>query len=152
MDEARVGKEVDQLAQELDGAAGTLDPAAPTQAKRQPGEDLAVVAGQRLAGAAVPEVHPRVEERVGAKFPFTDRQPETLRQFAKLAAPDESTLPEGDLKTQYLAGARAVQQADYAAAFEAFIGVLEKDRDYANGAAKNACKPITIFILNIIYI
>ena len=71
---------------------------------------------------------------------------ETLRQFAKLAAPDESTLPEGDLKTKYLVGARAVQQADYAAALEAFIGVLEKDRDYANGAAKNACKTIIQYL------
>ena len=71
---------------------------------------------------------------------------ETLRQFAKLAAPDESTLPEGDLKTKYLAGTRAVQKADYAAALEAFIGVLEKDRDYANGAAKNACKTIIQYL------
>ena len=70
----------------------------------------------------------------------------TLRQFAQLATPDESMLPEGDLKAKYLAGTRAVQQADYAAALEAFIGVLEKDRDYANGAAKNACKTIIQYL------
>ena len=70
----------------------------------------------------------------------------TLRQFAQLATPDESMLPEGDLKAKYLAGTRAVQQANCAAALEAFIGVLEKDRDYANGAAINACKTIIQYL------
>lgn len=77
--------------------------------------------------------------------PQSDRA-NTLRQFAQLAAPDESALPEGDLKAQYLAGSRAVQQADYAAALEAFISVLEKDRHYANGAAKDACKVIIQYL------
>ena len=71
---------------------------------------------------------------------------DTLRQFAHLASPNESELPEGDLKGKYLAGTRAVQKADYATALEAFIGVLEKDRDYANGAAKDACKTIIQYL------
>jgi len=71
---------------------------------------------------------------------------DTLRQFAHLASPNESKLPEGDLKERYLTGTRAVQKADYAAALDAFIGVLEKDRDYANGAAKNACKTIIQYL------
>ena len=69
-----------------------------------------------------------------------------LRQLAQVAAPDESALPEGDLKNNYLTGVRAVQQADYSAALEAFISVLEKDRDYANGAAKDACKTIIQYL------
>ncbi|MDP6036533.1 MAG: thioredoxin [Verrucomicrobiota bacterium] len=69
-----------------------------------------------------------------------------LRQFAQLASPNESKLPEGDLKGKYLAGTRAVRKADYSTALEAFIGVLEKDRDYANGAAKDACKTIIRYL------
>ncbi|MBL62184.1 MAG: thioredoxin [Opitutae bacterium] len=77
--------------------------------------------------------------------PHSDRA-DTLRQFATLAAPDETALPDGDLKALYLQGANAVAQADYAAALEAYIGVLEKDRQYANGAAKDAAKTIMQYL------
>ncbi len=92
------------------------------------------------AAAALKTLEPILEGH--SQFDRAD----TLRQIAQLAVPDESMLPEGDLKTKYLAGTRAVQKADYAAALEAFIGVLEKDRDYASGAAKNACKTIIQYL------
>jgi putative thioredoxin len=65
----------------------------------------------------------------------------TLGHLAGLPGrPD--TLPPGPARDRFVAGATAVRKGDFAAAFDAFIEVLETDRAYADGAAKSACRAI----------
>ncbi|MHC1766073.1 MAG: thioredoxin [Verrucomicrobiia bacterium] len=66
----------------------------------------------------------------------------TLGRLAQLPG-QPSGLPEaGLLRERYLAGAAAVRSGDFAAALPAFIEVLEKDRSFDDGGAKEACKSI----------
>jgi putative thioredoxin len=65
----------------------------------------------------------------------------TLAGIAQLG--DQATaLPEGKARERYLAGAAAVRAGDFAAALAAFIEVLERNKQYGEGGAKNACKAI----------
>ena len=65
----------------------------------------------------------------------------TLARLARLAS-QPTALPATKIRERYLAGAAAVQAGDFAAALTAFIAVLEKDKQYDNGGAKEACKAI----------
>jgi putative thioredoxin len=65
----------------------------------------------------------------------------TLAQLAQLAS-HPTALPEATVREQYLAGATAVLSGNFGAALEAFIGVLERNKQYENGGAKEACKAI----------
>ena len=128
-----------------EGAAATAAQKAGSVLKEEPGNNEARVL---LAEAQLRDDAPAAIETLEPILPGHPEceRAETLRQFAQLATPDEAALPEGDLKDRYLEGARAIAQADYAAALEAFIGVLERDRHYANGAAKDACKTIIQYL------
>jgi putative thioredoxin len=65
----------------------------------------------------------------------------TLARLAHLAkAP--ATLPEANARDKYLAGAAAVGSGNFGPALEAFIAVLERNKQYDNGGAKEACKAI----------
>lgn len=65
----------------------------------------------------------------------------TLARLARLAS-QPTALPATNICERYLAGAAAVQSGDFAAALTAFIAVLERDKQYDNGGAKEACKAI----------
>jgi len=69
---------------------------------------------------------------------------DALRSLARLSqlAKNPSALPEANVRDRYLAGAAAVGSGNFGAALEAFIGVLERNRQYENGGAKEACKAI----------
>lgn len=69
---------------------------------------------------------------------------QVLRQLLQLVllSNDATALPAGELRERFLSGARALVQADYATALEAFLEVLRKDGRWANGAAKDACKVV----------
>lgn len=67
-----------------------------------------------------------------------------LRVLASLAlaADAPAGLPKGKMKERYLEGAKAVKAGDHSAALEAFIEVIDRQRDYAKEGAKEACKAI----------
>ncbi len=65
----------------------------------------------------------------------------TLASVAQLAQ-NPAALPEAKVRDRYLAGAAAVRSGNFGAALEAFIQVLERNKQYDNGGAKNACKAI----------
>ncbi len=67
-----------------------------------------------------------------------------LRTLARLSrmANDPKNLPEAKVRQKYLAGAAAVQAGNYDPALDAFIQVLQRDKEYDKGGAKEACKAI----------
>jgi putative thioredoxin len=65
----------------------------------------------------------------------------TLARLAQLAN-GPAALPEAKVRDRYLAGAAAVRSGNFALALEAFIEVLERNQQYDNGGAKDACKAI----------
>ncbi len=71
-------------------------------------------------------------------------QANAIRMLARLALLTKApaSLPEASVRSKYLAGAAAVRSGDFAAAVEAFIEVLERNKQYDNGGAKEACKAI----------
>jgi putative thioredoxin len=73
---------------------------------------------------------------------------EALLVLAKLAATAEQAerLPESPARERFLDGARAVRAGDWARALEAFIEVLRLQRDYADGAAKEAGRSVFVLL------
>ena len=65
----------------------------------------------------------------------------TLARLAHLAK-DLTALPEANVRDNYLAGAATVSSGNFGPALEAFIQVLERNKQYDNGGAKEACKAI----------
>jgi hypothetical protein len=61
-------------------------------------------------------------------------------------AGDPDAVPEGPGHERFLDGARAIRAGDFAAAFEAFIEVLQQDRDFAAGLAKDAGRAIILLL------
>jgi len=51
-------------------------------------------------------------------------------------------MPEAKVREKYLAGAAAIRAGSFETALEAFIEVLERDKQYDNGGAKEACKAV----------
>lgn len=75
-------------------------------------------------------------------------QAEAVQTLARVAlAPSHpQDLPESPAKERFLAGARAVRAGDWAAALEAFIEVLRRERDYADGAARDAGRSVFVLL------
>lgn len=75
-------------------------------------------------------------------------QVDALWALARAAATAEraEALPAGAGREPYLAGARAVRAGDYAAALEAFVESLRRQRDFADGAAKEAGRAVFVLL------
>jgi putative thioredoxin len=75
-------------------------------------------------------------------------QAEAIEVLARVAAAADhpEALPQSPAKERFLAGARAVRTGDWAAALEAFIEVLRRQRDYADGAARDAGRSIFVLL------
>jgi putative thioredoxin len=67
---------------------------------------------------------------------------DAIRTLARLAhlASAPATLPEANVRDKYLAAATAVKSGKFGPALEGFIEVLERNKQYDNGGAKEACK------------
>ncbi len=76
-----------------------------------------------------------------SEFPEEAHAVRTLARFAELVD-HPAGLPEAKVRERYLPGATAVRCGDYETALEAFIEVLKRDNQYAQGGAKEACKAI----------
>jgi len=122
-----------------DAAAKVLEPIV----RDSTGDDEARVL---LAQALLSTDPGRVETVVEPISPDSDhaQKADSLRTLASLAQlvskPD--ALPEDTLRERYLAGAAAVRSGDFAAALDAFIEVLERNKSYDNEGAQKACKAI----------
>jgi len=90
-----------------------------------------------------PERIPPLLELIGEDSDLVEKANalRTLGKFAQLAD-NPTPLPEAKVRQRYLEGAREVKAGDYGAALEAFIQVLERDKQYDNGGAKDACRAI----------
>jgi putative thioredoxin len=90
-----------------------------------------------------PERTAKLLESVAPNLDYTDKA-SALRTLARLAqmAKSPAALPEAKVRDKYLAGAAAVRSGDFGAALQAFIEVVEQDKEYDNGGAKAACKAI----------
>ncbi len=75
-------------------------------------------------------------------------QVEALRTLAgvAMALDHPQELPESPAKEPFLAAARALRGADWTGAMEAIIEVLRRQRDYADGAAREAGRAIFILL------
>lgn len=67
-----------------------------------------------------------------------------LRTLARLLlrAGTPPGLPDAPARESYLAGAAAVRRGDWDAALQGFLGVLERQKDYDHGSAREACRAI----------
>jgi putative thioredoxin len=90
-----------------------------------------------------PERSATLLERVEPDSEFAERA-NAVRTLARLAqlADHPTTLPEAKVRERYLAGATAARSGNFGAALEAFIEVLERNKQYENEGAKEACKAI----------
>ena len=86
--------------------------------------------------------------RVAEDDPQLGDRAEALRTLAGLvtsgARPAE--LPESPAKPGFIRAALAIHHADYAAALEALLEVLQRDREYAGGAGKVAGRAIFVLL------
>jgi putative thioredoxin len=101
-----------------------------------------VLLAQALLSSA-PERIKALLEPVGPDSELADRAT-ALRTLARLAllAREPAGLPDARVRERYLSGAVGVQSGNFAEALPAFIEVLERDKAYDNGGAKEACKAI----------
>ncbi len=110
------------------------------------GEPGNLEAQVRLAQALLgtdPGRIPTLLESVPPHSEFSDRA-EAIRTLGRLAqlAKDPAALPEAEVRDKYLVGAAAVRSGNFGPALEAFIEVLERNKQYDNAGAKEACKAI----------
>jgi len=109
----------------------------------EPGNSEArVLLAQALLNSA-PDGVAGLLESLGPDSEFADKA-NALRTLARLAqlASQPDALPAANIRERYLAGAAAVQSGDFAVALAALIEVLERNKQYDNGGAKEACKAI----------
>lgn len=101
-----------------------------------------VLLAQSLLGVEPARI-PNLLDRISPDSECFD-QAGAIRTLARLvhAAKEPALLPEARVRATYLKGAAAVAGGDYGAALEAFIKVLELNRQYDNQGAKSACKAI----------
>ncbi len=99
-----------------------------------------VLLAQALLSSA-PERIPTLLEAVPPHSDFSEKA-EAIRTLARLAqlVKTSADLPDAKVRDKYLAGAAAVRSGNFGAALEAFIEVLERNKQYDNGGAKEACK------------
>jgi putative thioredoxin len=95
--------------------------------------DPAAVAGAMAGLEHEPEVGDRAEAL------------RTLGRVAALADHPEE-LPEGPMKSRFLDGARALRAGDWGGAMQAFIAVLQGQRGYADGLARDAGRAIFLHL------
>jgi putative thioredoxin len=136
---------------QLDAAQAHLEQGQPAEAARllepivavEPGNDRARVLLAQAWLATAPERVGELLAPVGDHSEWADRAA-ALRALARLAtlAARTDELPAGNVRDRYLAGARAVRNGDFGAALPAFIEVLERNKAYDNGGAKDACRAI----------
>jgi putative thioredoxin len=109
----------------------------------EPTNDEARVLLAHLLLRTSPDQIPSLLEGISQDSEFSDKA-DALRTLARLAqvAKNPTALPEGNVRENYLRGAVALSSGDFAAALEAFIQVLERNKQYDNGGAKDACKAI----------
>jgi putative thioredoxin len=109
----------------------------------EPDHDEARVLLAQAFMTTAPERSLALLKTLGPKSGFAQAA-QAVRTLARLAllARQPGGLPEARERDRYLTGAAAVRCGDYATALEALIGVLERDRNYDNGGAKEACKAI----------
>lgn len=90
-----------------------------------------------------PERAATLLDQVGTDSEFGERA-NAVRTLARLAqlASHSTALPEAKVRERYLAGAGAVRSGNFGLALEAFIEALERNKQYENGGAKEACKAI----------
>ncbi len=105
-------------------------------------DEARVLLAQALLRAA-PERSMTLLEPIGPDSDFAEKA-EALRILARLVelSSQPASLPEANVRPRYLEGARAVKAGDFAAALEAFIEVLERDKSYDNAGSQAACKAI----------
>ncbi len=124
---------------QADEAARLLEPLLETE----PRNDRARVL---LARALLGRAPQRIAELLEPVGPDSDwsAQAEALRALARVAqqARQPEQLPEAPERNRYLAGAEAVRRGDWAAALPAFIEVLERNKTYAQGNAREACRAL----------
>lgn len=69
----------------------------------------------------------------------------TLAGVALLATAPQQ-LPDARVRERFASGCQAVRAGDWATALEAFIEVIERRKDYADGRARDACRAIFQFL------
>jgi putative thioredoxin len=69
---------------------------------------------------------------------------EALRALAGIAilSDNPQQLPDAPVRERFLSGCQAVRAGDWASALAAFIEVLERRKDYAEGRAREGCRAI----------
>jgi putative thioredoxin len=138
-------------AKQLAEALGLLNEGATASAAKllepivssEPGNlEARVLLAQALLSSA-PERAATLLEPVGPNSEHADKA-NAIRTLARLARlpSHPAALPAANIRERYLAGAAAVQAGDFATALTAFIEILERDKQYDNGGAKEACKAI----------
>ncbi len=105
-------------------------------------EEARVLLAQALLGAT-PERVLTLLEPIQPSSDFADKA-SALRVLSRVVqlGGNPATLPQAPVRQQYLAGAEAVRAGDFGKALDAFIHVLERDKQYDNGGAKEACKAV----------
>src|SRR5439155_267196 len=111
-------------------------------------ERIAAEAQGRLELAKLDPEEVATTLRVAEDDPQLGDRAEALRTLAGLvtsgARPAE--LPESPAKPGFIRAALAIHHADYAAALEALLEVLQRDREYAGGAGKVAGRAIFVLL------
>jgi putative thioredoxin len=108
---------------------------------QEPAHPLARVLLAQAMLTVSPETIPDLLKGVGEDSEFADRA-KALLSLGRLAelAQQPAALPEAKVRERYLEGACAARAGDFATALPAFIEVLERNKAYDNGGAKEACK------------
>ena len=124
-------------------AAETLREVLAAEPRNVPARVLLAEALLHTDPAAVAEAMAGLEHE-----PEVGDRVEALRTLARVAALVErpAELPEAPVKARFLDGARAVRAGDWGAAMQAFIEVLQGQRGYADGIAREAGRAIFLHL------
>ena len=106
-------------------------------------EDALFLKVKATLATAPAEVGPAVNA-ISARSTYFDRA-SSLREIAQLVThPPE--MPPGELATRCTGGLRAMQALDFPAACEAFLSVVERDREFGSGIASKSLKQIFLYL------
>jgi putative thioredoxin len=109
----------------------------------EPGNHEAVVLLAQALLNTDPERIPALLKTIPPHSEFSEKA-DAIRTLARLGqlAKDSTSLPEANVRDKYLAAAAAVNSGNFGPALEAFIQVLERNKQYDNAGAKEACKAL----------